>query len=188
MIIYDLEIQNAVPSNNIRLNDVKYCKGWDDHVGMGLACLCLYDYANDQYRIFDEFELDELKTIIVQAECIVGFNHIRFDNKVLQTYDVIIPENRCYDILREIARADGTPDKIGGLSLNAVCQANFNISKNGDGANAPVLYQNGAYGKLYDYCLNDVRLTKRLLDKIIRTGRIINPRTGKEIFVRKPGA
>ena len=42
--------------------------------------------------------------------------------------------------------------------------------------------------EVVDYCLADVCLTKRLLDRVIRSGQIINPKTGEWILVRKPGA
>lgn len=189
MIIIDLEIQKCVPPRDGNLQTgILYCKGWSDFVGMGFACASVFDYASDRYDIYDEFMLDLLKETINRAECIVGFNILNFDNKLLEAYEVPVPTNRCYDLLPAIARAAGTPSDFKGLSLGAICQANFAKSKSGDGAMAPILYQQKRFGELFDYCQHDVWLTKKLTDKIIRTGRIINPRTNKEIVVRKPGS
>jgi hypothetical protein len=40
-----------------------------------------------------------------------------------------------------------------------------------------------------DYCLHDIHLTKRLLDRVIRTGALADPRDrARTLYVRKPGA
>lgn len=187
MIIYDLEIQNLIPDKSgNNLPDFKYCKGWDDHFGMGLACAVTFDTARQEFRVFDEFMIDELKKTILRTDMVVGFNCLRFDNKVLAPYEITIPENKCYDLLVEIARAAGTPNDFKGLGLNAICKANFGIEKTGDGKDAPILYQRQRFGELHDYCLADVRLTFRVLQKIVECGHIINPRTGKWIRVSRP--
>lgn len=187
MLLYDLEIQNLVPSKNAdNLPDFKYCSGWTDYVGMGFACAVTYDTARAEYRLFDEFMLDELQKRINRTDVVVGFNINRFDNNVLAAYEIQIPPAKCYDLLAEIARAAGTPNDYSGLSLDAVCRANFNITKTGDGAEAPKLYQQKRLGELFDYCLADVRLTKRIFDRIMEMGHIINPRNNQWIRVNRP--
>ncbi|HQU83885.1 MAG TPA: hypothetical protein PKY59_12195 [Pyrinomonadaceae bacterium] len=187
MLIYDIEIQNLIAKKGEEvLADFKYCKGFDDFFGMGFACAATFDTARNEYRIFDEFMLEDLKGALHRTDVIVGFNCIRFDNKVLAPYEISIPENKCYDLLIEIAKAAGTPNDYKGLSLGAICKANFGTEKTGDGKNAPILYQRGRFGELHDYCLADVRLTKQLLDKILECGHIINPRTNKWIRVARP--
>lgn len=187
MIIYDLEIQNLVPPRDgERLHDFKYCAGWTDYVGMGFACAAIYDTARGEYRIFDEFMLDDLKNRLDRTDVVVGYNILRFDNNVLAPFDIVIPEKKSYDLLAEIARAAGTPNDFKGLSLNAVCEANFKTQKTGDGADAPKLYQQKRFGELFDYCLADVRLTKKLFDRVMEMGHIINPRNNQWIRVNRP--
>jgi len=187
MIIYDLEIQNLIPNKNEDiLPDFKYCKGWDDYFGMGLACAATYDTARKAYRIFDEYMIDDLRNALNRTDVVIGFNNIRFDNKVLAPYEISIPDNKCYDLLIEIAKGAGTPNDFKGLSLGAICKANFGTEKTGSGKDAPIMYQRGRFGELHDYCLADVRLTKQLLDKILDCGNIINPRTNKWIRVQRP--
>lgn len=187
MIIYDLEIQNLIPpKSGERLPDLKYCEGWTDYFGMKLACLCLYDAVRAEYHVFDEFQFDEIRTRFTKTDLIVGFNILKFDNNVLAAFDVKIQPGKCYDLLLEIAKAAGTPNDFSGLSLGAICKTNFNIAKTGNGADAPKLYQFGNYGELFNYCLADVRLTKKVYDRIIETGHIINPRNNKWIRVNRP--
>lgn len=187
MIIYDIEIQNLIPDKNKQpLADFQYCKGWDDHFGMGLACAVTFDTARQEFRIFDEFMIDDLKKTLLRTDVVIGFNCLRFDNKVLAAYEIEIPQHKCYDLLVEIAKAAGTPTSYSGLSLEAICEANFGMKKTGDGADAPILYQRKRYGELHDYCLADVRLTKKLIDLIWDCGHIKNPRNNQWIRVARP--
>lgn len=187
MIIYDLEIQQLIPSPKVNnLSGFDYCEGWHDHFGMGFACAVTFDTARNEYRIFDEFMLDDLKSAFKRTDVIAGFNILNFDNKVLAPYEFEIPGAKCYDLLVEIAKAAGTPDDYKGLGLGAVCEANFKTAKTGSGADAPILYQQKRFGELFDYCLADVRLTKKLLDRIMEIGHVINPRNGQWIRVNRP--
>lgn len=187
MIIYDLEIQKCISkSGETRLPDFQYCDGFKDFFNMGVSCVVTFDTARNEYRIFDEFMLDDLKVVFKRTDVIAGFNILNFDNNVLRPYEFEIPDSKCYDLLAEIARAAGTPNDYKGLGLGAVCEANFGAKKTGDGAKAPMLYQQKRFGELFDYCLADVRLTKRLLDRILEIGNIINPRNGQWIRVNRP--
>lgn len=194
MLIYDLEIANAIPDRNgTRVEGVSYCEGWGDYKGMGVVVVGVYDYRTDRPRVFCRDNLSEFGALVSQTECLVSYNGLRFDNRVLEAAGLTIPEEKCYDLLAEIWRALGLgpdfhPATHGGFSLDAVCWANFKIAKTGHGAAAPINYQRGQLGGVVDYCLADVYLTKRLLHRVICTGQIINPKTGENISVSKPGA
>ena len=187
MLIYDLEIQKGIlKAGEQAVPNIEYCAGWTDYGRMGIACAVTYCYARDEYRIFDEFMLDELGETLQKADLICGFNIKGFDNNLLAACDIQIEPARCYDLLEEIARADKTPDNFKGFSLDAICRVNFKAGKTGNGALAPVLYQQKRFGELFDYCQSDVRLTKKLLDKILRCGSIINPRDNNSLRIRRP--
>lgn len=127
---------------------------------------------------------------------LVGFNNIRFDNAVIAATKEIglaIAEERCYDILREVWAATGLgPDfdrkTHGGYGLDAMCATNFGSKKSGNGALAPVLWQKGQIGEVIDYCLNDVRLTKQLFDKILKDGLLTCPKSSNTLSLRNPVA
>ena len=177
MFIFDIEIKHGIaPSDqNERKSNIKYCDGWTDYAAMGVACIAVWDYRADSSRVFGEHELEEFQKFADSHDVAVGFNNIRFDNNVLKAFNVVIQPNKSYDILAEIYRALGSFQK--GCRLDDVIKANFpnSTGKTGNGAEAPELWQNGFHTKVIDYCLNDVRLTKMILDKIIRTGHIKNP-------------
>ncbi len=195
MLIYDLEIINAVPPRDgLRQSNVTYCEGWHDYVGMGIAVICCYDYKTDRTRVFSRDNISLFPKLVETHDVVVGFNNSRFDNRVLAANMLAVPEALSYDLLTEIWRGLGLSDEFnfqthGGYSLDAMCQANFRTGKVGNGADAPLAFQRGNIGQVIDYCLHDVHLTKRLLDRVIRQGTLVDPKNPNQpIRVRKPGA
>lgn len=188
MLIYDIEIANPVPPKDGELKQgITYAKGWEYPATMGIAVIGVYNYPRETYRTFSEFELDEFQELINTHDSLVGFNNISFDNKVLRAYNVEIPDNKSYDILAQIYSAIGSRQK--GCKLENVVKANFGDTylKPFDGAMAPVLWQQGFQIKVADYCLNDVYLTKKILDRILSWGYLKNPiEPNKLLKIRRP--
>lgn len=188
MLIYDIEIENAIPPKSGELmKNIKYAKGWDFPATMGIACIGVYDYVRDVYRVFGEFDLEEFQSLLKSHDKYIGFNNIGFDNKVLRACDVEIPDHNSYDILAEIYSALGS--RQSGCKLENVIKANFPSSagKAGSGADAPILWQRGYHTRVIDYCLNDVKLTKMCLDRIIRCGWLNNPiNPDKKLRIKRP--
>ncbi len=182
-LIYDLEIVNAIPARGReRLPGVKYAESWEDHAGMGISVIGVYDYVEDRYRVFCEDNFGAFRELADERRLLVGFNNIRFDNAVIAAeLDFPIADDHCYDILRELWAAAGFGPKFDksthtGFGLDKCCEVNFGTRKSGHGAYAPVQWQRGEFGAVIDYCLNDVRLTKMLFDKIIYHGEVADPR------------
>lgn len=182
-LIYDIEIVKAIPGcDGVRADGIQYCTGWQDHANMGISVIGAYDYTEQRYRVFcgDNMEAFWKAT---EAKILVGFNSIPFDNAVIAaTYGVQLPEKRCYDLLREIWASVGlgpvfSPETHGGFGLDAVCAQNFGTRKSGNGALAPVLWQQGKIGEVIDYCLNDIALTKQVFEASL-LGRLVCPKTG----------
>lgn len=197
-LIYDIEIVRAVPSpHSYCEKGIKYCSGWSDHERMGVSVIGAYDYAEDRYRTFCS---DNFSAFIERATrdgtLLVGFNNIKFDNAVIAATKEIglaINEDRCYDLLREVWVAAGLGPNFdrkthGGYGLDAMCEKNFGTKKSGNGALAPVLWQQGKVGEVIDYCLNDVRLTKQLFDAVIKETPLISPKDGASLKLRCPPA
>lgn len=195
ILIYDCEIVRGIPPRGEdKLPDVEYCDGWKDHANMGVSVTGVYDYAKDAYRVFCDDNVGEMAALMHQADRLVGFNNVDFDDRLLAaTYDwfEVISTPR-YDLLREIWRAAeqptewGSPETHGGYGLDAMCDANFGERKTGHGADAPVNWQRGWIGSVIDYCLNDVRMTKLLMDAVLAGHPLVNPKGGL-LYLRKPG-
>lgn len=192
MLIYDCEIIKAIEDKkHPKQEGIEYCSGWQDHKNMGLSCVCCYDYLTKRYRVFLEDGWDKLQHLFSTRRPLIGFNNIGFDNKLLRANGFIIPDDICYDILQQIWLADDLapefhyPSHIG-YSLDATLKVNFpNLQKSGHGALAPILWQEGKTGQVIDYCLEDIRLTKKVLDKILRTGGLVNP-IKSDVFLSIP--
>lgn len=184
MIIYDIEIEKAIQGRKEdRIPGIDYCDGWNDHANMGISCICAYDYAEDRYRVFTKSNRHDFRNLLQFHSVFVGFNNINFDNKVIKAcWDIDIHQYKSLDILRRVWRAAGHDENVfninthAGYGLDACCAANFNWHKSGHGALAPVDWQRGNIGSVIDYCLNDVYMTKMLMDKIIKDGWIHDPK------------
>lgn len=194
-LIYDIEIKMAIQGRHEqqRREGIDYCAGWHDHANMGISVIGCYDYVEERTRVFCDDNIGGFLDLCQDRDVLVGFNSIRFDNPVIAaTYQVpIIPEELCYDILREMWAAAGLgPDfdgkTHGGYSLDETCAKNFGTRKSGNGELAPVLWQQGEIGKVIDYCLNDIRLTKQLFDRIVKVKHLRSPKTGLELLMREP--
>lgn len=192
-IIYDIEIIKAVPpyGNEPLQNDIDYCAGWQDHKNMGISVVGCYDYAESRYRVFCADNFGEFIALFERSELAVGFNNIGFDDQVLGSNVSEIKTPR-YDLLSETWVAAGLAPKWGkaathgGYGLDAICKATFNEGKTGDGANAAIAWQRGKIGTVIDYCLQDIRLTKKLFDYAFTGNSIVDPKTGKSLILRAP--
>jgi len=191
MIIYDCEIKKAIADeNHSAIDGIEYCDGWKDFVNMGISCIGAYDYITGRYRVFCEDNFDEFQKLVDRHNVVVGFNSIAFDNRLLAANGISVETEKSYDILVAIWKGAGLsaefsdPSHIG-FGLDDVCKTNFGLDKTGHGPTAPVLWQQGKIGAVIDYCLNDVYLTKMLLDHIHSHEWIKDPRDAtKKLCVR----
>lgn len=192
-IVYDIEIIRGIPGKGEDpIEGIEYCAGWHDHANMGVSVIGVYDFVDDRFRAFCQDNFDEFSELAKSRKFLITFNGVGFDDKTLQ-YHVSIPgvnyypeENAGfdrYDLLREIWISLGyNPDKFywkthGGLGLDAMCEANGLGGKTGNGALAPVHWQQGKIGSVIDYCLQDVKLTRDLF-LLSQRGPIKNPKGG----------
>ena len=193
MIIYDCEIVCGIlGKKDKQLPMIKYAKGWDDYKGMGISVIGCFDYREDRYRVFCRDNFGDFQRLIDTRDIVVGFNNWSFDDPLCKAHGIEIAESKSYDILVEVWKGAGFGPKFvypthAGYSLGACIGTNRpGLGKFGDGAMAPVDWQRGNIGKVIDYCLGDVYLTRELLEMIINNGSIKDPKTGKMIKVRSP--
>lgn len=195
-LVYDLEIFKAIPPriSSERIEGIMYCNGWDDKVNMGISVICAA--ANDtQQSVFcwreDQDNLKRFQWEVEQHDLLVGFNSESFDDKVLAAHGIHVHTG--YDILREFYKAKGIdpyPEKFdsryAGCGLNAIAHANGLGAKTGDGALAPVWWQQGEKERVVEYCIQDVKLTQAIFEKILNGESLNDPSTGRQVMLRKP--
>lgn len=187
MIIFDSEIKKAIlGKGEKKRHGVEYCKGWNDHVGMGISCICTFDTIEEDVRVFLDDNINEFQGYIdEQYTC--GFYSKRFDNKLLKAHGITVNPATHFDfweIVSESAKHAGEEHrKRGSLSLDALSTANFpGTTKNEHGALMPIYYQTGDIGKLITYCIRDVQLLANLIMAAIQDGgNIINPRCNEPL-------
>ena len=181
MIVYDIEtIRPVRPHDDAHtLPDVEYADGWTDYTGMGIACICCYDYEADHFRVFGGSPPDlERFAALAANRIVIGWNNHRFDDALLAAHGIDVVNS--WDIKAALMRAGCGGQR--GNSLEAFARANLGgASKSMSGDMAPVWWQRGQHERVIDYCLQDVNLTRRLLDRLIQKGELASPLTGKPI-------
>lgn len=189
MIIYDCEIIKGIAQDPLeREPDIEYCDGWRDFENMGISCIGAYDYATQKTRLFLKDNMDDFQRLIEDTDYIVGFNNIAFDDQLCAANGIHIPSEKSKDLLVAIWEGLGlnttfqSKESHGGYGLNTLCHANFGIGKTGHGALAPNQWQRRQYGRVIDYCLGDIGLTKRLLDLVNGCGLVTNPKDPDQLI------
>jgi hypothetical protein len=192
IIVLDIEIEKAIQNKKeARLPGIEYCDGWRDFAGMGIACICTYATDSHLTRVFLKEDLEEFKYYVADRVT-AGFNTRRFDNKLLKEHGVEIDEEKHYDILEEIWRAQGlntdkfSPTTHGGVGLDTVAGGTLGEKKSGHGAMAPVWWQQGKRGKVIDYCCRDAWLEGQLLEHIVRVGTVCTEEGRVITGIRRP--
>jgi hypothetical protein len=136
----------------------------------------------DKYIAFFEEDTKDFLALLLEADVVVGFNHIWFDLAVLQKYSHIdLPQfTNNYDIMLEVEKKLGFKVK-----LNDLLKANMDGDLKTDSyAQYKDYYWDGKWFELVDYCMNDVRLTNELFLKILAGETLkYNDLTGVKEFV-----
>ncbi len=207
-LVYDVEVQN--PPEKIE-------GGWDNPEAMKLSSCVIYDSQVDRYMfhlinveeagtVIESDKMRDLRLCLSQADLLVSFNGIRFDDRVIWGNErKDIPRIPHYDILLEYVRScfhlpsvEAAEKKLGdktihdgSFSLDGLAEGTLGLCKSGHGAKAPDLWSAGRYDELLAYNLNDVRLTWKLFG-FIRSYGFVRDRSGLTVVMPRfrclPGA
>lgn len=133
---------------------------------MGISVIGTYIDWLDIYQSFQKGNFTDFQNFVNQADEIIGFNSINFDDNLMKANGILIATT--YDLLCEVRVAAGMPPHYikgltrSGYSLGALAETNLSTGKSGSGELAPMLWQEGKYQEVIDYCLNDVKLLVEL--------------------------
>lgn len=188
-LIYDCEIICCIPNRDGHRKPVfKYCEGWHDHANMGISLIGAWLSWKDSIRIYPKSAFGAFQKAVDEAELVVGFNSINFDDKLCAANDIQIKTD--YDLLQEVWAAANMPRQYTpgvtrpGYKLENLAQANLNRGKSGSGELAPVLWQQGKQWAVAKYLTDDVLITKEIFQ---RRDRLVDPTNGEALRLREPG-
>lgn len=195
-IVVDVEIKKTIEETP---------GGWDATDLLGVSCAVVYEYRKDRFRVFGDSQEDlvALRVRLMDADRISGFNTWRFDIPVIfgisrTHWDDANHEGaqrlktslrgKSNDLLRRIWEGlELNPDEFTsqhkGWSLNNVAGGTLGTRKIGYGGDAPKWYQAGDWGRLVNYCIDDVAIEKQLTDFVDRYEYVVHGETRKVVHL-----
>lgn len=156
-IVFDIETKNSFADVGGKNNMEKF----------DVSVVGIYSYNKDEYLCFDENEMDELGEILREANPLITYSGKDFDIPVLEKYfNYKLSAVPHYDIHGEIKKRLNRR-----ISLDLLGEANLGMKKTeSSGLKAIQMYNEGRMEDLKNYCLQDVRITKKIFDTIIEKG------------------
>lgn len=156
-VVFDLETQNI-------FSDV----GGNDPANLDISVGGFYDSGTDEYSAFTIDELSKAWPIIEKADALVGYNSNHFDIPLLNKYyPGDLTTIKSIDILESIRESLGRR-----LRLDSVAQATVGAKKSADGLMAVRWWREGKVDEVKKYCLQDVKVTKKVFDYALQNGHV----------------
>lgn len=172
------DIESRKWASDLRPDDTE--AGWDElRAGRGGAsAIAVYDTHHKFLYLYDDFQAETCARHLEAADLVVGFCSELFDIPCLEGLcrrRLRIPDH--YDIytklVGEVANR-GSRGQKGDFTLDRLSRQNLGRGKINHGGNARDLAIKGRWGELFNYCADDVHLTRDLFARICRDGGLIN--------------
>lgn len=157
-IVFDIETSNI-------FSDV----GSADPAALDIAVVGIHDSETDSYSTFLQEDLTRLWPILERSDMLIGFYSEHFDLPLLNKYyPGDLGKIKQLDILKEIRKQYGR-----GMKLDQIAEGTLGINKSGHGLKATQWWKEGKIKEVCDYCLDDVRITKRIYDYAIENQKLM---------------
>ena len=160
--------------NNAVVFDIETQNTFDDVGGyfpekLDVSVVCAYFYADDSWKSYKHTQMQELLKDLEAADCLIGYNSVGFDVPVLNKYypgDLLqIPQ---LDMLEQIRQSLGYR-----IKLDDVAAATLGTRKSAHGLQAVAWWKEGKVQEIIDYCMQDVKVTKEVLEFGQKNGYIL---------------
>lgn len=186
-VVVDVEIKQTIEETP---------GGWGATDKLGVAVAVVYEFRSDRFRVFGDSqdELMDLRARLDRAERISGYNIWKFDFPVI--YGLPGHERaehlrfKTNDLLMNIWRSLGlNPESFsrqhGGWKLDQVVRGTLpgRPGKIAEGAMAPVWYKQGLWGKVVNYCVDDVSLERDLAIHMDEKKFVVQGDTGQRVEI-----
>lgn len=153
--------------------------GWGFIEKMGMACGVCFDTRDEKYHVYDEPDVEKLISHLSSADLVIGFNHVKFDYKVLSAYsNVNLRLRPNFDMLVDIESLLGFR-----LPLQALAMATLGEAKSADGLQSLKWVKEGRMDLVREYCQRDVEVTKRVFEFGATEGRVFYEKAGKKMEI-----
>lgn len=163
-IVFDIETSN-------QFSDV----GSSDSTALDLSVVCIHDSETDEYSSYEQHQLGDLWKILEHADMLVGYNSDHFDIPLLNKYyPGDLTHIKSLDLLKEIHSSLGRR-----IKLDAVAEATLGEGKSAHGLQAIKWWRDGEKQKVIDYCIQDVKVTKRVYEYALKHGHVKYKDLGK---------
>jgi len=156
-VVFDIETSNFFDET-----------GSNDPASLTIACVCIHDSETDTYSSYREHELGKLWPILEKTDLLIGFNSDHFDIPLLNKYyQGDLTKIKSVDLLKEVRKSLGRR-----LKLDTLAAATLGRKKTADGLAASRWWKEGAFQKVIDYCIEDVKITKEIYEYALTHGHL----------------
>ena len=154
-ITFDIETSNVFSATS--RNDLSQ---------LNLSVVAIHDSETNEYSSYSQEELPKLWAILEQADMLIGYNSDAFDIPILNKYYAgDLTKIHSLDLMIEVQKVLGRR-----IRLQSLAEATLNVGKSGDGLKAVEWWAQGLYDKVREYCIEDVRITRKLFDYALAKG------------------
>jgi DEAD/DEAH box helicase domain-containing protein len=136
-------------------------EGVEDMKDLQIALVGVHDSETNEYTSYLEQDLPKLWPILERTDILVGYNSDHFDVPLLNKYyPGDLARIKSIDLMVEIYNSLGRR-----LRLDTVADGTLNDKKlDGKGGQSVVWWKAGEVEKVREYCIHDVKLTKKIFD------------------------
>lgn len=142
--------------------------GKSDPTLLDISVVCIYNPFTEVYESYMQEDLPKLWPILEKADSIVTFNGDHFDLPLLNKYysgDLL--KMKSLDLLKEVRKSLG--HRVG---LGAIAEGTLGVGKSGNGLEAVEWWKKGEIEKIIKYCIDDVKVTKRVHDYALENKKL----------------
>jgi DEAD/DEAH box helicase domain-containing protein len=156
-IVFDIETKNTFQQVNS-----------NDPVDLDISIVCIHDSETNEYSSYLENELNKLWPILERADMLIGYNSDHFDIPLLNKYyPGDLSTIKSLDIMKEIKNSLGRR-----MKLDTIAEATLGVNKSGHGLQAITWWKQGEIDKIRQYCLDDVKITKKIYEYALKHGKL----------------
>ena len=148
----------------------------NDPADLKIAIVCIHDSETDSFDSFLVPDLPRLWPILERTDVLIGWNSDHFDIPLLNRYyPGDLTSVKSLDLMVEIQKVANRR-----LKLDAVAEGTLSDKKlDGKGGQSVIWWKAGEVDKVREYCIHDVRLTRKIFDYALEKGHIKYKELGK---------